>query len=69
VSDVIILLFILSVYIRHCVCMSVCLSMECVGANGPTIIHMSMGSRGFVWTKRGDGAAYVMPDWAGRMAS
>jgi len=45
------------------------LSLECVGANGLTIIHTGTGSGGPGWAKGGDGAAYVMPDWTGRMAS
>jgi len=45
------------------------LSLECVGANGLTIIHTGAGNKGPGWTKGGDGAAYVMPEWAGRMAS
>jgi len=40
---------------------------ECVGANCPTIIHMGTGSGGLGSAKGGEGVAYVMPDWAGRM--
>jgi len=40
-----------------------------VGANGPARIHMGSESRHLGRAKGGDGAAYVMPDWAGRMAS
>jgi len=45
------------------------LSLECVVANGTTSIHTGTESIGPRWTKSGDGAAYIMPDWAGRMAS
>jgi len=39
------------------------LSLKCIGAKGMTIIHTGMGSGGTGW------AAYIMPNWAGRMAS
>jgi len=45
------------------------LSMEWVGANRPKIIHTGTGSRVLGWAKGRDGAAYVMPDWAGRIAN
>jgi len=40
------------------------LSLECVGANGPTIIHAGTGAL----DGRGRGCLRN-PDWAGRMAS
>jgi len=36
------------------------LSLECVGANGPTIVHTGMGSKGPGLVKGGDGTTYVM---------
>jgi len=45
------------------------LSLVCISANGPTIIHTGTGSKSPGWAKSGDGAAHVMPDWAGKMAS
>jgi len=41
--------------------------LECIDANGPTIIHTGTRSPG--WAKGRDWAAYVMPVWACRMAS
>jgi len=41
-----------------------------VGADGQAgILHTGTESGGLGRAKGGDGAAYVMPDWAGRMAS
>jgi len=41
-----------------------------VGADGPAcILHTGTGSEGLERAIGGDGAAYIMPDWAGRMAS
>jgi len=40
-----------------------------VGADGPTRIHTGTGSGGLERAKDGDGAVYVMPGRAGRMAS
>jgi len=40
-----------------------------VGADGPAHINMDIGSGGHRWAKGSDGAAYVMPKWADRMAS
>jgi len=45
------------------------LSLRCIGANGSTITHTGTGSGGPGWAKSGDGAAYVVPKWVGRMAS
>jgi len=44
-------------------------SMECIGVNGPTIVHTGVGSGDPGWVKVGGGAAYVMLDSMGRMAS
>jgi len=44
-------------------------SLECVGTNVLTVIHMGTGSGGPGWVIGGNGASYVMPDWASRLAS
>jgi len=40
-----------------------------VGADGPALIHTGKGSMGLWKRKGGDGAAYIMPGWAGRTDS
>jgi len=40
-----------------------------VGADRPARIHTGTASGDLGQAKGGDGAAYVIPDWAGRMAS
>jgi len=43
------------------------LSLEDIDADGPACIHTSAISLG--WAKGKDGAAYIVPGWAGRTAS
>jgi len=45
------------------------LSLGCVGADRPARIQTGSESGGLGRTKDEDGAAYVMPGWAGRIAS
>jgi len=55
--------------VYHCGGGAAALGLRGVGADGPTIIHTGTGNGGPGWAKGGDGAAYIMPDWAGRMGS
>jgi len=43
------------------------LSLGGVGANGSACIHTGMGIGNLGLEKGGDGAAYEMPDWVGKM--
>jgi len=45
------------------------LSLGNVGADGTVRAHTGTRSGGLERTKGGDGAAYIMPVWAGRTAS